>query len=120
MRLREKQHPHGSTERKWNGRENDERIDPTLKVDHQKQKNQHDGQGHSGEQARITLFHGLYLTTEGYRNSLGSVLPDGVNNLDNFRGRGIQIASLHISVHIKNWSDVELRHDHRHPGPTKA
>ena len=67
----------------------------------------------AGEQARIAFAHGLHLTAQRDRDRLGGVRPVRRQHLVDVVRRGIQVAPLHIGMHVEHRADIQLRGDHR-------
>ncbi len=109
VRLCQEQHPHDAAEGERHRHQYNEGVDPALEINDQEQVNEDDRQGNAREQAGVAFAHGLDLTAEGHMDGL---LGGGLVGRDHFvdvqRSR-VQVAALHVGVHVKHRSDVELR-----------
>ena len=56
-----KSNEHDAGERRGQRRDDDERVQPGLEVDHDQHVDQHDGEDKADEQAEVGAAHGLHL-----------------------------------------------------------
>ncbi len=108
---REKQRPDNSAQGEWQGHNNDQRIDPALKVDDQNEIYKEDRKGHSGEEPGVALEHGLHLPGEGDLDA-GLVLLASQHLFNICRNRA-EIASLDVGIDVGYRHDIELRNSNR-------
>ncbi len=62
-RAGDEQHPHDADQGSRQPADDDQRVDPRLKVDHHEQVHEQHGEAEPGQEARERGLHGLHLTT---------------------------------------------------------
>src|SRR5437870_12497493 len=104
--MREKQADNDPGERRRQSRDDDKRIEPGLKIDHNQQIDQHDGKAKASEQTDIGRPHRLELATNPDEAATRQELPVRLDNPREFTTDGAKVPVLDGSVHVHNTTDV--------------
>ncbi len=105
----QEQHPHHAADSKGHRGQDDQRIDPALKIDDEDQVDQDHGDCHAGKQPVEAVAHGFHLARKRHMGRLGCRRGIRRQNLvDSCRGR-CEIGSLNVGVDVEHRADVELR-----------
>src|ERR1700723_4344256 len=120
VRLRQIQHPHDPAQGKRNSQQHDERIDPTLKIDHHEHVHEHHRERHAGKYPRIAGAHGFHLSAQDDRDGFRRIWPVLCNHFVDVRRDRIQIAAYDVRIDVKHRTDVVLRQYQRYGTPAEA
>ncbi len=93
-------------QRRGQGGDDDERIEPRLEIHHDQQINQHDGETKAGEQSDVGRAHGLQLPANVDEAAARKRPRFGIDNALNVRSDRAQIATLHGAVDIHHTANV--------------
>ena len=104
---------HDSGQRGGKRRDDDERVQPGLKIHHDQQVHQHNRETQAGQQADIRRAHGVELPAHGDEAAARKRAPVRVDDSRDVAARAAQIAILHRSVNIHHAADVVVI-QHRH------
>ncbi len=79
------QEHHDTRQRGRQRRDDDERIEPRLKIDHDQQVDQHDGERQTAQQAGDTTSHGVDLAANDDRRTARQRFAVGVHDALRYR-----------------------------------
>ena len=106
---RQEQYPQHAADGKRHRGQDDQRIDPALKIDDKDQVDQDHSHGHAGKQPIEALAHGFHLACKRHMGRFCFRWSIGRQNLiDGCRSR-CEIDSLNIGIDVEHRADVELR-----------
>src|ERR1700733_13551901 len=109
----EEEHEHDAPHSRGKRSDDDEGVEPGLKVHHDKHVDKNDGSRKPGNEPRIGLVHGVNLTTYGDEGPARKSLPIPVDDARNIAACGFKIAVLDCSIDIDYAADIVVR-EYRH------
>src|SRR5260370_6774948 len=109
--MRYKQETDDAGERGRKRGDDDEGIEPRLKVDHNQEIDENDGEDESTQQTEVRGAHGLQLTLNGNEAAARQGLSVGIYNARDLAAHGSQVAALDIGVDIDDAPDVVMIDD---------
>src|SRR5690349_5533624 len=86
--------------------DDDERIEPGLKVHYDQEVDQNDGEDESAQQPEVRSTHGLKLAFNGYEAAARQGLSVGIYNACDLAAHGSQVAALNVCVDINYSTNV--------------
>src|SRR5712675_2635822 len=89
--------------------DDDERIEPGLKVHYDQEIDQNDGEDESAQQPEVGSAHGLQLALNGYEAAARQGLSVGIYNACDLAAHRSQVAALHVGVDIDYATNVVMR-----------
>ena len=107
----EEEHEHDAGHGRGKRGDDDEGIEPGLKVHHDQQVDKHDGSRKPGNESRIGFVHGVNLTAYGDEGPARKSLAIAVDDARNIAACGSQIAVLDSSIDIDHTADIVVRED---------
>src|SRR5947207_4838895 len=99
----QKQRPANARERPGQRGNDNEWIEPGLKIDDDQKISQHDRAEQAKAQAGKRIFHGLDLSANRNVAALWQVLFNGLNAILDFISNAAEVAAIHGRVDVDHW-----------------
>src|SRR5713226_7926768 len=113
--MRQQQRPANACERAGQRGNDNERIEPRLKIDDNQEISKHDRPEQAQAQSGKGTLHSLDLTANDDVAALRQILLDGLDELFDFVGDAAEVAAIHSRVHVDHRLRGVVR-DFRGPG----
>src|ERR1700745_2624671 len=107
------QETNDASKRGGKGGNDDERIEPGLKVHYDQEIDQNDGEDEPAQQPEVGSAHGLQLALNGYEAAARQGLSVGIYDACDLAANRSQVAALNVGVDIDYATNVVMR-DHFH------
>src|SRR5258707_11507329 len=108
--MRHEQETDDASKRGGKRGDDDEGIEPRLKVHYDQEIDQNDGEDEPAQQPEVRSTHGLQLALNGYEAATRQGLSVGIYNACDLAAHCSQVAALNGGVDIDYATDVVMRH----------
>src|SRR5580658_1745450 len=112
---RNEQEPGDSREGCGKRSDNDERVQPRLKVHDDKEVDKDNSEDQPCQETDVRRTHRLHLAAHNNLRAAGQLWPHLIDDMCNVAGNAAEIASLHRAKDVDDGHDVVVR-DHRRAG----